>query len=422
MERLDPAELIRFAATCSPIRAIFAASTKEAPLFRRLAGRMWGESACAEACTYGGDWRALCFDDNARSGVSSTVLNVPASALRWPEDAGEQYFAYRGRSDLFGFRFQVSAGFLFEQTDRFGETLDIAVELLLPGSDAAAKTNEARLPTISLHMMIALERRKDSSEALEAEDAEDAGLLSHTVTTFCTFDADNTLLLVKNFASCAALLGPESARYLHSAGGGDSGERESDSEHVRLRVDVLRVWDKPTALPPSGASSTRRPSTAANRRVPVISCNCEPTADLRCPAYALRAVLRRCWSTSPMVKETAWRYLGHLLGVAKVYQPEKFSKLAAVLTLHGGDALLLSACGADGDAATASVAVRIISHLADVQSSAERLRQRGAIGVLTHLNAASNNRTLRLAAGQAVASLVPLDAEGIDMIRSLRLG
>lgn len=46
----------------------------------------------------------------------------------------------------------------------------------------------------------------------------------------------------------------------------------------------------------------------------------------------------------------------------------------------------------------------------------------GAIGVLTHLNAASNNRTLRLAAGQAVASLVPLDAEGIDMIRSLRLG
>lgn len=76
------------------------------------------------------------------------------------------------------------------------------------------------------------------------------------------------------------------------------------------------------------------------------------------------------------MKETAWRYLGHLLGVAKVYQPEKFSKLAAVLTLHGGDALLLSACGADGDAATASVAVRIISHLADVQSSAERLRQR----------------------------------------------
>lgn len=80
MERLDPAELIRFAATCSPIRAIFAASTKEAPLFRRLAGRMWGESACAEACTYGGDWRALCFDDNARSGVSSTVLNVRSHA------------------------------------------------------------------------------------------------------------------------------------------------------------------------------------------------------------------------------------------------------------------------------------------------------------------------------------------------------
>jgi hypothetical protein len=56
-------------------------------------------------------------------------VQVPVSALQWPEDSVAQYRPYRAEVTLVDCTFQISVGFLFQQDRRHGITLDVAFEV-----------------------------------------------------------------------------------------------------------------------------------------------------------------------------------------------------------------------------------------------------------------------------------------------------
>jgi hypothetical protein len=172
---------------------------------------------------------------------------------------------------------------------------------------------------LPVHILVTLNRKHPHVEPSDEEDP-----ARHMFSTFCSFSSSNTLLLFKNLASCSTLL-TERLGYVYDSvddsccQGKGTGESVSGHalKHIQLKIDVLRMWDPHSRISSAGGASSSR------RRVPVISCNCGPTADLCCPESAIKAVLRRCWSRSPQV-----------LSVSRSRFIEPPSLLSSTLTLR----------------------------------------------------------------------------------------
>jgi hypothetical protein len=101
-------------------------------------------------------------------------------------------------------------------------------------------------------------------------------------------------------------------------------------------------------------------------------------------------------------------------------QQDKLERFCKVLAALGAVKLLLTAC-ADSDLEVATTALQIICTMADIEASAMQLQQDHAIEVMTQVNLNTKQQSIRRATGEAIASLVPLDAEGLAIIRSLKL-
>jgi len=118
--------------------------------------------------------------------------------------------------------------------------------------------------------------------------------------------------------------------------------------------------------------------------------------------------------------EVAWRYLWHFIRTAHFYKQEKIDKLCGKLASLGAVPLMLTSC-AGSDLSFANSALRVICAMADIAENAEMFRQQHAIDIMTQVNSNIEHQRIRRATGETIASLVPLDEEGLVIIRNLKL-
>mmetsp|Transcript_37813 Transcript_37813/g.89790 ORF Transcript_37813/g.89790 Transcript_37813/m.89790 type:complete len:113 (-) Transcript_37813:138-476(-) len=99
----------------------------------------------------------------------------------------------------------------------------------------------------------------------------------------------------------------------------------------------------------------------------------------------------------------------------------EFESLCQSLAEAGLLQLLMHSCGTEKSEAFLLMAMKFVCCIAESEQQVAAMNRAGILDALIRLNHATQLESVRRSSGEAIASLVSLDADGMAIIRSLRL-